>query len=109
MSKPTVDGECKFAYPIFASENLVRGFFEHGDGRFSVCTINRRVAEAFKAKPVDAEFTFDLEEVIKTATLAFTGHPEVRDDRNAGKKLAAGVLMFAAALKILDMQEGIDA
>jgi hypothetical protein len=105
MTKATVPGECKFAYPIFASENLVRGFFEHGDGKFSVCTINRRVAEAFKAKPLDAEFTFDMEEVLRTATMAFIGHPEVRDDRNAGKKLAAGVLMFAAALKILDMQE----
>lgn len=105
MSKPTVDGECKFAYPIFASESLIRGLFEHGDGRWSVCTINRKVAEAFKSKPVDAEFTFDMEEVIRTATMAFAGHPDVKEDRNAGKKLAAGVLMFAAALNILDMQE----
>lgn len=105
MTKPTVDGECKFAYPIFASESLVRAFYEHGDGRWSVCTVNRKVAESFKNKPVDPEFTFDMEEVIKVATMAFTGHPEIRDDRNAGKKLAAGVLMFAAALNILDMQE----
>lgn len=105
MSKTNVEGECKFAYPIFASESLVRGLFEHGDGRWSVCTINRKVAEAFRSKPVDAEFTFDLEEVLKTATMAFAGHPDIKEDRNAGKKLAAGVLMFAAALRILDMQE----
>lgn len=105
MSKATTPGDCAFAYPLHGSESLVRALFEHGDGRFSVCTINRRVAEAFKGKPVDAEFTFTMEELTTTATKAFVGHPDVKEDRNAGKRLAAGVLMFAAALKILDMQE----
>jgi hypothetical protein len=37
--------------------------------------------------------------------MAFTGDLAIQLDRMAGKKLAAGVLMFAAALNILDMRE----
>lgn len=107
MSKATVKGECKFAYQTHGSETLVRGLFEHGDGRWSIATENRRVAEEFReTRPLKSEDTFDMEGLLATAVRRFRGDRSIMDDDpQYAKRLAAGVLMFAAALKILDMQE----
>ena len=107
MSNAAVDGECKFAYQVHGSETLVRGLFEHGDGRWSIATDNRRVAEEFrKTRPMKAEDTFDMDHLIATAVRRFCGDRSiVDDDPQYARRLAAGVLMFAAALKILDMEE----
>lgn len=101
----TIPGEVAFSYPIETEPGLARCLWEHKDGNWSIVTFRPKVVEAAKTKPLDPECTFDMEELIRTATMAFTGSPSIRDDKNAGKKLAAGVLMFAAALGILDMNE----
>jgi hypothetical protein len=105
MKREHAQGESKFGLEVVGSDSLVRALMEHGNGRWSICTFNKRVHEAFKTRPIEAECTFDMQQLIDTACLAFSSSPEIKDDRNAGKKLAAGVLMFATALGIVDLSK----
>lgn len=101
MDKARASGECKLGLPIFAEPGLSRILIEHGDGRWSNCLVRRSITEKFPQRPVEAECTFTMEDLIDTACKAFTSDPSIRDDREAGKKLAAGILMFATALGII--------
>ena len=104
MTAPT-PGEVAFAYPVALEEGMVRALWEHMDGRWSIVTFRPAVVNAAKTRPIEPECSFSMEELIQTATLAYTSNPAIKDDKNAGKKLAAGVLMFATALKIIDQSE----
>ena len=102
----TATSEVAFAYHIKTEDGLARALCEHGDGRRSIVTFLPGVAKAAPKRPHKPECTFTMEELIRTATMAFTSDPAIQEDRMAGKKLAAGVLMLASAIGILDMKEG---
>ena len=101
MDKARASGECKLGLPIFGEPSLSRILIEHGDGRWSNCLVRHALTEKFPNRPVEAECTFTMEDVIGTACKAFSSDPSIKDDREAGKKLAAAVLMFATALGII--------
>jgi hypothetical protein len=104
MSGKTAKGECKFAYPVHGSESMVRALLEHGDGRWSICASARGVAEQMKSKPLQSNDTFDMQRLIDTATRRFVGDRSITDDDpHYALRLAAGVLMFATALGIIDI------
>lgn len=101
MSRVTTQGECKFAYPVHGNDSLVRTLMETPDG-WSICAVNRKVAEQFKGKPLEPVDTFDMQKLIDTATRRFIGDRSiVDDDPQYTIRLAAGVLMFAVALGVI--------
>lgn len=97
----TVAGDSLFGLPIATSEGLSRILVEHGDGRWSACLVRKAIKDKFPDRPVEAEFSFTLEEVINLAGMAFASDPAVADDRHAGRKLASAVLLFAKASGLL--------
>ncbi len=98
----TVSGESLLGLPIVGSEGLSRVLVEHGDGRWSAALVRKSIREQFPDRPVDPEFTFTIENVIDLAQKAFSGDPAIADDRFAGRKLAAAVLMFSLAAGLVD-------
>lgn len=98
----TVSGESLLGLPIVGSEGLSRVLVEHGDGRWSAALVRKSIREQFPDRPIDPEFTFTIENVIDLAQKAFSGDPAIADDRFAGRKLAAAVLMFSLAAGLVD-------
>lgn len=96
-------GESLFGLPIANEPGLHRVLVEHGDGRWSTCVIRKALKDAFPDRPVDSECTFTVEDALETARLAFSSDPSIRDDKNAGKKLAATVLMLAHAIGLTEL------
>lgn len=92
-----VSADSLFGLPIKTEEGLARILVEHGDGQFSACLVRKALKEKFPERPVDAEFTFTIEEAVGIACKAFSSDPSIADDRHAGKKLAAALLLFAKA------------
>ena len=104
MNKP-VSGESLFGLPIATQDGLSRILVEHGDGRWSICLVRKALKEQFPNRPVDAECSFSLEELVETACTAFSSDPKIADDKHAGRKLAAGVLMLARAMGLTNTEE----
>lgn len=104
MNKP-VSGESLFGLPIVTQEGLSRILVEHGDGRWSICLVRKALKDEFPDRPVDAECTFNLDELVEIACTAFSSNPKIADDKHAGRKLAAGVLMFARAMGLTNTEE----
>jgi len=92
-----VSVESLFGLPIATEDGLSRILVEHGDGRFSTCLVRKALKEKFPDRPVDAEFTFTMDEAIGLACRAFASDPSIASDRHAGRKLAAALLLFAKA------------
>ncbi|MBX5253360.1 hypothetical protein HJC03_23610 [Rhizobium sp. NLR4b] len=105
MAKDPVPGSSLLGLPIVAEPGLSRVLIEHGDGRWSTCLVRKSIAEQFPNRPVDAECTFTMDSVVDTARKAFSSDPAIADDKHAGRKLAAAVLMFSMALGILNEKE----
>lgn len=105
MSNNATSGNSRFGLPIVTADGIARVLVEHGDGRWSLCLINEALKEKFPDRPVEAECTFTMDDLVQTACMAFSGDPKIAEDRHAGRKLAAGVLMFATACKIIDLRE----
>lgn len=100
-----VQGTSRFGLPIVTADGVTRVFIDHGDGRFSLCLIKDALKKQYPDRPFDAECTFTMDDIIQTACTAFSGNPKIAEDKHAGRKLAAGVLMFATACKIIDLKE----
>lgn len=105
MAADQVTGTSRFGLPIVTAEGKSRVLVEHGDGRWSLVLINDFLKKRFPDRPVDPECTFAMDDLIDTAMMAFSGNPKITEDKHAGRKLAAGVLMFATACKIIDLKE----
>ncbi|MDB5552112.1 MAG: hypothetical protein JWL86_2096 [Rhizobium sp.] len=90
-----LSGDSLFGLPIVTTEGLSRVLVEHGDGRFSSCLVRKALKDKFPDRPVDAEFTFTIDEAVDLACKAFGSDPTVGDDKHAGRKLAAALLLFA--------------
>jgi hypothetical protein len=98
-------GESLFGLPVAHEPGLSRILVEHGDGTWSLALIRDSLVKEFPDRPIWAECTFTMDEAIETARLAFSSDPIIRDDKNAGKKLAAAVLMFAQATGMIPKEE----
>jgi len=105
MAKGTVPGESLLGLQILGEPGLSRILVEHGDGRWSTCLIRDAVKEKFPNRPVDAECTFTMDSVVETARKAFSSDPAIAEDKHAGRKLAAAVLMFSMAMGIINDKE----
>lgn len=91
---------------VAGDSDLSRAVVEHGDGRWSLCLVRERLVKEFPKRPIEAECTFTIPDVLETARQAFTGDPAIQHDRFAGKKLAAAVLIFAQACGLAAASEG---
>lgn len=92
-----VSGESLFGLPIATEDGLSRVLVEHDDGRWSACLVRKALRDKYPDRPVDAEFTFTMDEAVGLACKAFSSDPSIADDRHAGRKLAAALLLFAKA------------
>lgn len=92
-----VSAESLFGLPIATDNGLSRVLVDHEDGRFSSCLVREALKKQFPDRPVDAEFTFTMEEAVDLACKAFSSDPKVSNDKHAGRKLAAALLLFAKA------------
>lgn len=98
-------GESLFGLPVTNEPGLSRLLIEHGDGRWSLALVRDAVVKEFPERPIWSECTFTMDEVLETARLAFSSDPTIRDDKNAGKKIAAGLLMFAHAVGLTKVEK----
>lgn len=101
----TAPGETILGLNIAGDANLSRVLVEHGDGRWSLCVVRDKLVKDYPKRPVEAECTFTIADILETARQAFISDPAIQHDRFAGKKLAAGVLMFSQACGLIDAQE----
>lgn len=69
---------------------------------WAISRIRKDLAEAYPDRPVDAECTFTIPDLVSLASLAIAGDPRIRDDKHSGRKLAAGFLMLAQKIGLTD-------
>ncbi|KQS95359.1 hypothetical protein [Rhizobium sp. Leaf386] len=100
-----VSGESLFGLPVAHETGLSRLLIEHGDGRWSLALVRDAVVKEFPDRPVWSECTFTMDDALETARLAFSSDPTIRDDKFAGKKLAAALLMFAHAMGLTELEK----
>lgn len=102
----TIDGTPLFSMPLVARPGEERALVEHGNGKWSLCTYRRAVVDSASDAPfVKAETTFDMDALRDVAVMAFESNPDIQQNRNAGRQLAAGVLLFMLGLGVVEVKE----
>lgn len=104
-----VSGESLFGLPVSGNEGEFRVVTEHegsaGEAMWAISRIRKDLVEAYPGRPVDAECTFTVPELVSLASLAIAGDPRIRDDKHSGRKLAAGFLMLAQKIGLTSTEE----
>jgi hypothetical protein len=102
----TIDGTPLFSMPLVARPGEERALVEHGNGKWSLCVYRRAVVDSAGDAPyVKAETTFDMDTLRAVAMMAFESNPDIQENKNAGRQLAAGVLLFMKSLGMIEVEE----
>lgn len=97
-----------YSVPLARNARDHRAIVEHGDGRFSIAVVDGQAYDKGRVVQVEPEATFTMESLGQLALAGLSGDPAISKNKNAGKTLAAGVLLFMAAMKLVETRQEPD-
>lgn len=104
MKAEAQEASLRLQFSIDGKEGMSRGLWVHPDGLWSIGVFRDAVQKEFQNKPIEAELSFDLDELRALAMLAMKSAPEARVPRVLAA-LGGSVLMLLESLGAIDIED----